>query len=289
MIIDNITLKNEYLTVILSAYGAEMTSIKTADGEEHLHQKDSIFWNRQAPVLFPVTGGVIGDKININGKSYDMPKHGFAMNTVFNLMECSEDIAVFSLLSNEETKKMYPYDFELLITYKLLGKSIDVSYEVINDGEDTMYFSIGSHEGYMCLDGLDNYEIQFEKCEDDPYYFEDESEKINSFSKSGDGSASVLKLSDRLFDGGRTVVFEKPKSEYVILKNNTDDSKIRVEFGEFDNLFIWSKPWGQFVCIEPWCGTAEKDFAAKDISEKPYIQSLDGGVHFEKHHIITIY
>ena len=253
MIIDNITLKNEYLTVILSAYGAEMTSIKTADGEEHLHQKDSIFWNRQAPVLFPVTGGVIGDKININGKSYDMPKHGFAMNTVFNLMECSEDIAVFSLLTNEETKKMYPYDFELLITYKLLGKSIDVSYEVINDGEDTMYFSIGSHEGYMCLDGLDNYEIQFEKCEDDPYYFED------------------------------------PKSDYVILNNNTDGSKIRVEFGEFDNLFIWSKPWGQFVCIEPWCGTAEKDFAAKDISEKPYIQSLDGGGHFEKHHIITIY
>ena len=63
---------------------------------------------------------------------------------------------------NEETKKIYPYDFELIITYKLLGKSIDVSYEIINDSKETMYFSIGSHEGYNCMSGLKNYVIEFE-------------------------------------------------------------------------------------------------------------------------------
>lgn len=287
MIIDNITLKNEFITVILSTFGAEMTSIKTADGEEHLHQKDSIFWNRQAPILFPITGCLAENKINVSGKSYDMPQHGFAMNMIFNLMEFSEDIAVFSLISNEETKKIYPYDFELIITYKLLGKSIDISYEVINDGNETMYFSIGSHEGYLCLDGLDNYEIQFENEENKPTYFEDSSLQVDGFSSSKEKTA--LKLSDRLFDGGKTIMFENVKSDAVILQNNIDKSKIRVEFEDFDNLFIWSKPWGQFICIEPWCGMAESETTAEDISKKPFIQSLNSNDTFERHHIITFY
>ena len=159
MSLDNVCIKNEFLTVTIKTLGAELTSIKDAKGTERLHQPDMVFWNGQAPVLFPVCGTPRDKKIISKGKEYQMGSHGFARHCEFNLMECTEDLAVFSLISNDETKKQYPFDFELIITYKLLGNSIDVSYEIINDGNDEMYFSIGSHEGYNCLEGLSEYEI----------------------------------------------------------------------------------------------------------------------------------
>ena len=166
----SVNLKNEFLTVTISSYGAEITSIKDANDKEYLHQKDMIFWNRQAPILFPVCSNLINNEISINSVTYTIMPHGFVMNKDFNLMECTEDLAVFSFVSDEETKEMYPYDFELIITYKLLGKSLDVSYEVINDSDGDMYFSIGAHEWYECLEGIENYEIHFEKEEKDNYY-----------------------------------------------------------------------------------------------------------------------
>ncbi|MBQ4527590.1 MAG: aldose 1-epimerase family protein [Clostridia bacterium] len=288
MSLQNICLKNEFLTVKINTLGAEMTSIQTPDGEEKLHQPDMVFWNGRAPVLFPVCGTPIGDKITVDGKEYSMNEHGFAKDSEFNLMECSDDLAVFSLVSNDETKKIYPYDFELIITYKLLGKAIDVSYEIINDSEEKMYFSIGSHEGYILLEGLSEYEIHFEKEESKkPYIFETRLCSDNHIT-SKDGH-SILKLSDELFADSVTVVYENPDSDAVQLKNKAGETKIRVEFEEFDNLFIWSCPMSQFVCIEPWCGNAEFGEAPKDISEKDSIQALEAGEQFERHHIITVY
>lgn len=288
MSLENICLKNEYLTVKINTLGAEMTSIQTNDGDEKLHQPDMVFWNDRAPVLFPVCGTPIGDKIIVDGKEYPMNSHGFAKDSEFNLMECNDDLAVFSLVSNDETKKIYPYDFELLITYKLLGRSIDISYEIINDGKEKMYFSIGSHEGYMLMEGLSEYEIHFEKEESNkPYIFETR-QCPNDDITVKDGH-SVLKLSNELFTDSITVVYENPDSNAVYLKNKAGENKIRVEFEEFDNLLIWTSPMAQFVCIEPWCGMAEFGQAPNDIKEKECIQKLESGQQFERHHIITIY
>lgn len=283
----DICLKNEYLTVRISTLGAEMTSIQNTDGEELLHQDDMIFWNDHAPVLFPICGTPIGDKITVDGVSYPMQSHGFARCSEFDVMESSDDLAVFSLVSDEESKKVYPYDFELIITYKLLGKAIDISYEVINDGDRDMYFSIGSHEGYIILEGLSEYEIHFEKEESKkPYIFE--TRKTPEKSIETRNGHSVLKLSNELFEDSVTVVYETPDSDVVYLRNKDGKDKIRVEFEDFDNLFIWSCPMSQFVCIEPWCGTAEFGEAPLDISSKEYIQSLEPGAQFERHHIITV-
>lgn len=288
MSINNVCLKNEFLTVTISTYGAEMTSVKGCDGEERLHQPDMVFWNRQAPVLFPVCGTPRDRKITVDGTEYEMGPHGFALNSEFNLMECTEDLAVFSLVSNEETKKQYPFDFELIITYKLLGNSIDVSYEIINDSESEMYFSIGSHEGYICLEGLKEYEIHFEKEESvKPYIFE--TRRIPEESLSTADGHSVVALSDALFEGSTTLVYERPESSYVYLVNKKDGKKARVEFDGFTNLFIWTSPMSQFICIEPWCGMADVADTPYEISKKVDIMTLEAGGHFESHHIITIY
>ena len=165
MTTDNVCLKNEYLTVVIKPMGAEIISIKGTDDVERIHQPDMVFWNGQAPILFPWCGKMRDLKYVYEDKEYQLKQHGFARESMFDLLEQTEDLAVFSLLSSDETKKVYPFDFELIVTYKLLGNSVDVSYEVINDSKYDMYFGIGSHESYYCLEGLSEYEIHFEKEE----------------------------------------------------------------------------------------------------------------------------
>ncbi len=277
-----VSLKNEYLTVMISTLGAEIKSIKAENGEERIHQPD-MFWQGTAPVLFPICGKLYDGNLRINKKKYKLGGHGFARNSEFNLMEFTDDLAVFSLVSNEETKKVYPYDFELIITYKLLGKAIDVSYEVINDSKETIYFSIGSHEGYNCMSGLKNYVIEFETPETAVPYSDAEGELGLP-----QGEIKTIELSDELFTGSRSVIFKNPSSDALVLKNKDGSEKIRVEYEGFDYLVIWTKPNTQFVCIEPWCGMGEFYGFPKDISQKEGIQSLEEGGQFERHHIITI-
>lgn len=277
-----VMLKNEFLTVCINSLGAEIASIKTIDDEEIIHQPD-MFWQGSAPVLFPICGKLFDGNLRINKKKYKLNPHGFARNSEFNIMEFTEDLAVFSLISNEETKMVYPYDFELIITYKLLGKSIDISYEVINDSEETMYFSIGSHEGYNCMSGLKNYRLEFENKETAVPYSD-----INADLGLNGGDIDVIELSDELFERSRSIIFKNPTSKAVVLKNIDNSEKVRVEYDGFDYLVIWTKPNTQFVCIEPWCGMGEFETFPKDISVKEGIQSLACGEQFERHHIITI-
>ena len=278
----NVTLKNEYLTVVINSLGAEIKSIKAQNDEERIHQPD-MFWQGRAPVLFPICGKLYDGNLRINKRKYKLNSHGFARNSGFNLMEFTDDIAVFSLLSNEETKKVYPYDFELIITYKLLGKSIDVSYEIINDSKETMYFSIGSHEGYNCMSGLKNYVIEFENEEVAVPYSDVEGDLCLPKSP-----IKTIMLSDELFTGSRSVIFKNPSSKALILKNIDGSEKIRVEYEGFEYLVIWTKPNTQFLCIEPWCGMGEFYKFPDDISTKEGIQSIEDGGQFEIHHIITI-
>ena len=278
----NVTLKNEYLTVVINSLGAEIKSIKAQNDEERIHQPD-MFWQGSAPVLFPICGKLYDGNLRINKRKYKLNSHGFARNSGFNLMEFTDDIAVFSLLSNEETKKVYPYDFELIITYKLLGKSIDVSYEIINDSKETMYFSIGSHEGYNCMSGLKNYVIEFENEEVAVPYSDVEGDLCLPKSP-----IKTIMLSDELFTGSRSVIFKNPSSKALILKNIDGSEKIRVEYEGFEYLVIWTKPNTQFLCIEPWCGMGEFYKFPDDISTKEGIQSIEDGGQFEIHHIITI-
>lgn len=287
MSIEKVKIKNEFLTVTINSVGAEITSIKDADDKEYLHQPDMIFWNRQAPILFPVCGDLVNKELPIDGKMYRIPAHGFVMNAQYNPMECNEELAVFSYVSNEETKKLYPYDFELIITFKLMGRSLDVSYEVINDSDGDMYFSIGAHEGYDCIEGIDNYEIHFEKEESGNYYVYETDEIPQKYMQNENGHM-VMKLHPDLFKDSITVSIDKPKSNFVSLVNKETGKKIQVEFEDFDNLYVWSTENSQFVCIEPWCGAPYKGKQISDIKEKPSIHRIEKGGQFECHHAITI-
>ena len=71
------TIKNDKIEVSVEDLGAQMRSIKDAEGKEYLWQGDEKYWKECAPNLFPYIARLTQGKYILKGKTYDMTTHGF--------------------------------------------------------------------------------------------------------------------------------------------------------------------------------------------------------------------
>lgn len=282
-----ITIKNEELTVDISTLGAELQSVKCG-GEEFLWQGDPAVWSGRAPVLFPICGGLKEDKYILNGKEYTLPKHGFGRKYEYMAETVEASKAVFLLTANEETKKGFPFDFELRISYTLDGKSIKVGYDVINKSDEDMYFSIGGHEAYACPEGVEEYYLKFEKKETLTH---NELKGVlltdNCTVLAEDTDELPLKYSYFDIDA---ITMLNLKSRKVTLCHKTQGPKIHLDFNGSDYMFVWTKPGANagYICLEPWCGIPDFEGSSYDITKKAGINKVSPDDTFKRIHTITI-
>ena len=143
-------IENSFLSVSIQAKGAELISIYSKPLElEYLWNGDPAFWEKHSPVLFPIVGGLKNNTYFFNNSAYELPRHGFAREKIFSVTEQSTTSVTFSLVYDEETLLVYPFQFELKIHYSLNQSMLSVRYEVKNlSSEDEMYFSIGGHPAF---------------------------------------------------------------------------------------------------------------------------------------------
>ena len=135
----NYSLKNNYYEITFSTVGAEMISLKNAEGKELLWQcNENSVWKDHAPLLFPFCGRLKDRIYYYGGNSYPMTIHGFARSCEFELVKKSDTGIIFALKSNEATKEIYPFDFEYRITYTLIEDTLKVIYEVKNTGDKSV-------------------------------------------------------------------------------------------------------------------------------------------------------
>ncbi len=118
----------------------------------------------KAPVLWPAVGGqypigtvpktACGEgSYLLDGKSYPMPCHGFARNLPWKEIDNERSAndagaqVTLELRDSEATRQVYPFGFQLRVTYRLTRKLVAIEYEVTADGSNTqpMPFSIGNH------------------------------------------------------------------------------------------------------------------------------------------------
>ena len=131
-------LENDRLKVEVSAFGAELHSIyNKSTGFEYLWHGDKSYWARRSPVLFPIVGKVWNGRMKYCGAEYALSQHGFARDCEFTKLDESQlsrlllkkdgDVQKcgFVLCSNEETKKLYPFDFALYIIYCLIDNCLE--------------------------------------------------------------------------------------------------------------------------------------------------------------------
>ena len=285
-------IENDFLRVTINNKGAQLTSIiDKATNLEHLWQADPAIWPWHAPNLFPVVGGQINDELLVDGNTYSMPRHGFARNSEFVLLESDEDHVLFSLPNCEKTLQVYPYKFDFQVLYTLIDNALRVTYKLINHDRKTIYFSVGAHPAFKVpFNAGDSYE---------DYYIEFElDEKLETHLLSAEGfftgetrpielRGKKLCLTRDLF-ANDALVFKNIKSREVCIKSDKHEQSVSVEFPHFNYLGIWAKGGGDFVCIEPWLGCADTAGKHVDISQKEDIQKLEMGHVFEAAFFISV-
>ena len=146
------TLKNENLTVTINSLGAEVVSVKDRNGRELWWNGDPAFWKGHSPILFPACGGLWNGKYSLNGKEYNMPKHGFAKGMEFEIdknspVTDSDEVSEvsFTTTSNDETMACFPFKWQLTLRYTLRGEQLECEAEVSNLSDETMHYQIGGH------------------------------------------------------------------------------------------------------------------------------------------------
>ncbi|MBR3908983.1 MAG: aldose 1-epimerase family protein [Clostridia bacterium] len=280
-----ITISNEFLTATFSEIGAELKSLK-CEGKEHIWYGDPQFWTGSSPVLFPICSGLKDDEFIHEGKTYTLQKHGFARRAKFDVENVEASSATFLLSSDNCPNDNYPFKYEFRITYTLNDKKLNVEYNIRNLTDGDMYFSVGAHEAYLCPEGIENYEIIFDKKEDlDAYQLEGPLLSYNTINYGK--NTDVLALNYSLFDND-CLIFKNLNSRGVVLRNKTTNQKIKVEFEGFPYLLIWTVPDAPYVCIEPWCGVTDSVDTNKIFAQKEGIEKIEKGGEFYRAHSFEI-
>lgn len=264
--------------------GAELTSLKNkTTGIEHLWQADPAYWGWHAPVLFPVVGRCLNDEQLIDGKAYRMEKHGFARKSDFACTHQSATELRFTLQSNEQTRALYPYEFEFTITYRLDGSEFHTLYSVRNTGNKNMFFQLGAHPAFavpfLAGEVYEDYELLFEQPENivrhlintDGYFTGEKRPVLQQNNR--------LPLRSDLFEED-ALIFKDHQSRALTIRSLKNPHYLRVKFGGFPYLGLWAKTNADYVCIEPWYGCADTAGKIQPVENREGILTLQPGETF---------
>lgn len=264
--------KNGSLSISVKKYGAELSSLKSLDsGVEYLWQGNPDIWYGQSPVLFPIVGTLLENKYLVDGKEYELFRHGIARKRDFELKEQGDDYIVLTQKYNEDTLKVYPYRYAFDIEFRLEGKKLTVTHTIRNEGEGDMYFSIGAHPGFNCEIGD---VLEFDQVEDEvinEMIDEDAVLLPKHFPSPIDGK--IFTITKNIFDADAHVL-SNLKSTKCTLKGANRKGDVEFTFGDCPFLGLWAKPGAPYVCIEPWYGVNDSREKKPDFSQKRAIEKI---------------
>lgn len=270
---NKICLKNNHFLVSISKIGAEIISIiNNGENKDILWSPNQIHWNRTAPNLFPIVGRLLNDEYLYNNQSYKMLQHGFARNLEFDVVNVSDTSLSLILKNNETTFEQYPFKFQFQITFILHDNSLDIHYEIRNESETEMPFSVGAHPAFAIDKSLDSYQLIFDQPFTAERFLIDQG-LYNGQSEPVIENSNKLKLNDQLIEND-AIVFKKPPFYSVSLADLEGNKLVTVSSSDFHYWGFWSKPGAPFFCIEPWAGLADSIHADGNLFHKEGIEVL---------------
>ena len=263
---------NKRFSVAVDSFGAELNSIKK-DGKELLWQNYDGSWNGHSPVLFPFCGHCA---VNIGGKDYNAPAHGFVKNFEFSRISQTEKELVLCVVSNAETKKFYPFDFSFTVKYSVRATTLYIEYDVQNTGKGDMFFGCGGHESFNIDGKLESYFVEFEKEESLLRCFHDNDGYLTGETAVYPKS-KFLRFKDMPVDNSETLIFKDIKSSWCKLVKNTGEITATTYFKGFSNLLFWRPDGAPVICMEPWTNLPDLIGETTDFRDKKGIIALSEG------------
>ena len=271
-------------TAAISTKGGQIVSFKGDNGREVIWQADPAVWDQHAPLLFPVCGSAKDGKVIIEGKTYQMPKHGITRaNPQMAVAAKGDDYVDLMLTASDETRAVYPFDFEFHVEYLLFQNGFRTRFTILNRDARPMPMCVGGHPAFVCPmeDGakFEDYDLVF-PCEEDGC--------VDKVASSGMLSGTevlpffhgnTMPLSHAEIDCRDSLLFTSLKSRSVRLVNRNTGRGLTVSFPKMETLAVWSPTakFADFICLEPWHGTPAYVDESGRFEDKKYVTVLAPG------------
>lgn len=277
---DLVRIASPDLKVAINPFGAELWSLRDAQGREYMTDADPAFWSGHAPLLFPIVGALANDVLRVDGRDYTLPKHGFARRSQFAPVETGPAHARFRLTDSPETRAGYPFGFVLEIAYSVVDLTLVMEASVFNPNERPLPFSFGFHPAFAwpLPGGADKaaHRIVFER---------DEPQDVRRITK---GTGLLLPQGEPTPAEGRELALRSDLFEADALIW-TDLASRKLSYGADGGAWIdlafpdcpmfglWQVPGARYICLEPWAGVADPVGFAGEFSDKPGVVTLPPG------------
>lgn len=192
------------------------------------------------PILFPICGNLPDNTYTYKGQQYTLKQHGFARDLPWEVTDSvTQDLASLTLVlnSNDQTRAVYPFDFQLIFTYQLLGNSLEIRQRYINYSSESMPFSTGLHPYFRSLDKT---QLQF----DIPAtQFQDQRTKTtHPFAGSFDLSQDEI-----------DAAFRQLRDRSASVSDSSRQLHLQLSWDEiYSTVVFWTVKGKDFYCLEPW-------------------------------------
>ena len=277
----NYTIKNTNLSATFTDLGGELISLKKGD-VEYIWYGDKQYWGGQSPLLFPYCCRLFGGHYTYHGQNYEGANHGFIRRSLL-AADVHGDSITFSLRANEETRKLYPFDFEYAIKYTLEGDSLICETTVKNLGDETLHYCNGMHPGFNVPLGTGT------KFEDWYMEFGGVAQPKQILFSEGQFCVGEKDFSDQLVGGTKLplrhslfdddAIFLTGAADSVTLRCDASERSVTVSYPNTPVIGFWHMPFtdSPYVCIEPLCGLPSFEGKVDDIETKLYAKHLGLG------------
>ena len=277
-----IRLDNGVLRAGIGARGAELLSLCGGDGTEYIWQRDSRYWDRSAPILFPYVGRLGSGRCTFDGREYRLPLHGFAPESEFAVVERTDASVILALADSAQTRACFPFRFLLRVRYALEERTLSVVVEVENRGEGPMYFGLGGHPGIRVplAPGLrfEDYRVVFKSpCAPQRIVLGEDrliSGRAEPFPLV-DGR--VLPLQRSLFNVDAVVL--TGMADALTIGTPGDSHAVTVAYPGVPYVGLWqtARSDAAFLCVEPWYSLPARSGVIEDLATQPSLLSLASG------------
>ena len=280
------TISNDHLSAMVSEMGAELQSLRDKQtGHEYLWQGDARWWGGRSPILFPIVGGLWNGCYRLEGHETKLQKHGFVRRQPWHCTLREADRVRLEYDGSEADYALFPFRFNLAVTYTLEGRRLKAEFEVKNLNERNMYFQLGGHpalnlpgwneeqevDGYLLLEG----KPESVRRAGEQGCLEPESHPVP---QTADG---LVPLSVATF-AHEALIFDRRQIHAATLLDRDRHRVARVESTAPVWLF-WS-PQGvhtPFVCCEPWYGLCDPIGYDGSFANRAYTQCVQSGRTWE--------
>ncbi len=192
------------------------------------------------PILFPICGNLPDNIFYYEDREYILKQHGFARDLPWKVIGQSQDKSakiILSLKSNQETLEVYPFEFELIFSYELVGKKLIIEQSYENKSGKKMPFSAGFHPYFYCSD-KSKLTLNIPANE---YH-----------NKTGDLTSA--------FDGNLDydtpeidIAFTKLQGNKASFTDGKRNLKVTIKYDDFfSTLVFWTLQDKEYICLEPW-------------------------------------